>query len=122
MSTAVKKYKKIQIVSNTCIRNKYKEKIEDIRKFLEAIELPEDSSNHYLFIDGNGTITLCVSDALISSPLHAKYQTSIDLLSSNVERKIVQYLTDFWQRSVDTEKRRFQAAQECYLQFSALVK
>jgi hypothetical protein len=122
MSTAVNKYKNIQIVSNPCIRNEGREKIEDVRKFLEAIELPEDSSNHYLFIDGNGAITLCVSDTEINSPLHAKYQTSIDLFSSNVERKIVQCLTDFWQRSIETEKRRLQAAQECYLQFSALVK
>ena len=123
MNTTGEKYKKIQIVfSNPYIKNEGGEKIEDLRKFLEAIELPPDSSNHYIFIDNNGTLTLCVSDALINSPIHAKCQKSMDLFSSNIEKTIVQYLADFWQRSIEAEKRRLQSAQECYLQFSALVK
>jgi hypothetical protein len=98
------------------------EKITDLRKFLEALELPPESSNHYLFIDSNGNITLCVSDTEINSPIHAKCQTSMDLFSNNIEKTIVQYLADFWEKSIEAEKIKLQSAQECHLQFSSLAQ
>ncbi len=113
---------KIEVIYSPFIDQQFKEKLNEIIEAMIEIKLPEKSCYHVIFIDQEGTLTICINDSPISSAHCAKRQMSLSILTPNVIIYIIGKLTELWQDELVKRTEQTETARKCLLSLEQVLK
>lgn len=113
---------KIEVIYSSFIDQQCREKLNEIIEAMTKISLPEKSCYHTIFINQEGTLTICVNDSPISSAHCARRQILLSILTPNIIISIIEKLTELWQDELVKRTDQAKTAGKCLASLEQALK